>query len=188
MHTISIEFRPTMRVNIRNQCSDFESKYRGYFSSGADWNNNSAQEIDTGNMTSIDLKSSLAEFKGALICKLQKEYTKTDNRLESTHILLFVACKSEGYKKLRTVVQLIECDKTVRWDKFTLEEYYQKYTNQFSTYTGPIKDTWLIHDGTVLTTGLELDFMQRGGALNITISEGIRGNYTKRSAWISLKR
>jgi hypothetical protein len=79
---------------------------------------------------------------------------------------------------------LIECGKTFRCDKIKLEEYHQRYVSQLRTYTDPIKDTWLMHDGTVLMTRLELDFMKRDGRLNITISEGIKDDCTKRPKWI----
>jgi hypothetical protein len=38
----------------------------------------------------------------------------------------------------------------------------------------------LIDDGIVLITKLEMDFTKRDGRLNITISEGIEDEYTKR--------
>jgi hypothetical protein len=44
----------------------------------------------------------------------------------------------------------------------------------------------LIPDGTVLMSILELDFTQRDGVLNITISESIRDDYTRRPEWINL--
>jgi hypothetical protein len=80
---------------------------------------------------------------------------------------------------------LIECDKTFRWYNYKLEEYYQRYVNLFCTCTDPIKDTWLIHDGTVLMTRLELNFTQRDVVLNVAISEGIRDDYIKIPAWFS---
>jgi hypothetical protein len=52
----------------------------------------------------------------------------------------------------------------------------------------PIEETWLIHDGTVLVTRLELNFAQRYGILNVTISEGIRDDHIKRPIWIGSGR
>jgi hypothetical protein len=99
-----------------------------------------------------------------------------------------VAWKSEGYKKFRVFVQLIECDGTFYLCDIPLEEYYQRYANQLNTYTGPIKNTWMVYDDTVLMTELELDFTQRDSVLNITISEGVKDEYTKRPIWLSLGR
>jgi hypothetical protein len=104
------------------------------------------------------------------------------------HIRLLVAWKSEGYKNFCVFVHLIECNKWPYWDEIRLEEYYQRYADQLSTYTGPIKDTWLIHDGTVLMTELDLDFTQRDGVLNITISEGSKDEHAKRPEWINLNK
>jgi hypothetical protein len=66
-----------------------------------------------------------------------------------------------------------------------LEEYYQRYVSQLCAYTGPIKDTWLIYDGTVLMTRLELDFTQGYDVLNIVISESVMDEHTKRIEWIN---
>jgi hypothetical protein len=109
---------------------------------------------------------------------------KSNDQLESTSTLLFVAWKLEGYNALRARVRLIECNKAFRWRKVDLKEYHQIYANQLWPYTDPIQDTWLISDGTVLLTKLESDFTQRDGVLNLTISEGIRGDRIRRPVWI----
>jgi hypothetical protein len=172
-------------VNIHNQCSDFNLEYLGCFSSGADWSEEPDKEVDTGNTMCVDFKSSLATLEGVLAYKLQRKYKETDNQSELIHTLLFIAWKSEGYKKFRVYTQLTECDKTFCWNNFRLREYYQRYVNQLNTYTVSSKNTWLIHDGTILMTGLELNFAQRDGVLNITISEGIKDEHTKRPIWIN---
>jgi hypothetical protein len=105
----------------------------------------------------------------------------------STYTLLFIALKYEGYKVFRTCVCLIECDKQIKWNLYKLEEYRQRYASQLCTYTGLVEDTWLLQDGTVLMTKLELDFTQGNGVLSITISEGIRDEYTRRPEWIDPK-
>jgi hypothetical protein len=185
---MSVEPRPTGKVNIHNQCSNFKLTDRKCFSSGADWNDYSAQEIDTGSMMSVEFKSPLAIFEGALMYKLQRENVESDNQSESTYTLLLAAWKSVGYKTFSAFVQLIACNKAFPWHKIDPEEYYQRYTSQLNAYVGSIKDTWLMGDNTVLMTGLALDFMQRDGVLNITISEGIRDGHTKRPTWMNPKR
>jgi hypothetical protein len=130
----------------------------------------------------------LSTFEGVLTYELQRENIESDDQPKSTHILFFVAWKSEGYKSLRVFVHLVECDKYTHWEKIALEEYYQRYVNQLCTYTGPVRNTWLIDDGTVLMTELELDFTQRAGVLSVTISEGIRNDRTKKPIWINPER
>jgi hypothetical protein len=175
-------------VYIHNQYPSFNLVDPKCFSIGADWNINPNEKIDTGSMMNVDLKSSLATFEGVLICKLQKEDDDTNRQPDLVYTLLSIAWKSEDYKKFHVLVQLIEHGETIRWDKIKAEEHCRRYTNQLGAYAGYIKDTWLLHDGTVLLTELELDFMQRDGILNITISEGIRDEHTKRPIWTSLKR
>jgi hypothetical protein len=133
----------------------------------------------------IDLKSFLITFRGALMCKLQRCDVKTDYQPKSTQTLLFVAWKSESDKKFRVVGKLLEHVEPFYWSLTKLEEYYQIYANQLSTYTGSIKDTWLTDDGKVLMTELKLNFMRRCGVLDIIISEGIKDEHTKRSILIS---
>jgi hypothetical protein len=177
-----------MKVNIYNQCSDFKLTFRGYFGNGTNGDENPDEDVDTGSMKCVDLTPYLVAFEGAIMHKLERKHVKTGNQFEPTDIHLFIAWRSEGYKKLRVFVHLIEHDKQLYWRKTSQEEYYQRYASQLCTYTDPIKDTWLIPDGKVLTTGLELDFTQRDGVLNITISEGVESEKTKRPEWIDLER
>jgi hypothetical protein len=179
MRAISVETQPTMKMTIHNQCSDFKLKDERSFSSGLSWDKYPDDEVDTGSMISVGLKSPLSALGGILMYRLQKKYVESDDQLESIYTLLFVVWKSEGYKKFSVLVQLIDCDKTFSWRKIDQEEYYQRYVSQLSTYTGPIKDTWLTRGGTVLMTILELDFTQRDGVLSLTISEGIKDDHTK---------
>jgi hypothetical protein len=176
-----------MEMNIHNQCPDFKLTDRGYFSTGADWNEKPCLEVDTDSMKSVGLITFLSTFGGILTYKLERKHIKSVNLSESTHILLFVAWKSEGYKKFCVFVHLIEYGKWFYRREILLEEYYQRYASQFSTYTGPIKDTWLTCDGTVLMTELELDFTLRDGVLNMAISKGVNNDHTKRAEWINPK-
>jgi hypothetical protein len=182
-NAISVEPRPTMEVNIYNQCSNFKLTNREHFSNGIVLNNYPDLEVDTGSMMSTNVKSFLAAFEGALTYMLQRGDANPGSQPDSIHILFFVAWKSEGYKKFRVFIQLIEYDEQVKWNENKLEEYYQKCVNQFCTYTGPIKDTWFLDDDIVLITELDLDFTQRDGRLNITISD----KHTKRPKLIDSK-
>jgi hypothetical protein len=188
MYTISVEVQPLMYVNIHNQCSDFKLIELEYFNTGIDWYKYPALVIDAGKMMSVYSMYSLASFEGVLTYKLQRKSIKTNYQSESTCIRLFVAWRSEGYKNLCAFVHLIEYNEAFHWDTIRLEEYYQRYANYLSTYTDPIKDTWLTHDGTMLMTGLKMDFTQRDGRLNIIISESVKNDYTKIPVWIDLER
>jgi hypothetical protein len=172
-----------MEVNIHNQCSGVELVNQIFFSNGADWNECPDWRIDAGSIMSVGLIPFSASFEGALTYKLQGKCVKSNDQSESTYIRLFIAWKSEGYQKLRVCARLIEDDKKLHWDKIKLKEYYQDHASQFSTYTSPIKSTRLINDGTMLMTGLELDFMQRDGRLDIVISEKGENDHSKKPVW-----
>jgi hypothetical protein len=191
-YVISLNTQPTLYVIIHNQCSDFilidQGRDQRRFGNGAYWNWYPGWNVNTGNEKCASLIPFLATFEGAIMYELRKKHVGPDNRRESTHTLLFIAWKFEGYKKFYVFAQLIECNKWFNWNTSRLEEYYQRYANQLSVYTSPIKDTWLMPDGTVLMTELELDVTQRNNALNMTISEGIRNEHTRKPEWINLNR
>jgi hypothetical protein len=120
-------------------------------------------------------------FGGVLTYELEKA-------VESKYIRLFIAWKYEGDRKYRVLVHFIEYKKKFDWDETALKEYYKRYADQLDIYTGPIKNTWLIPDGTVLMTRSGLNVTQGYGILNVTVSEGIRDNYTRRPVWFSPER
>jgi hypothetical protein len=176
-----------MKMNIHNQSSDFKLTNREYFENDIDWDKHHDAEVDAGSMTSADLISNCAEFEGVIMYELHRKCVKSDDQLKSAYTLLFIAWKSKGYRKFCVFIHLIEYDKQIKWNRIKLKEYYQRYASQLSMYTGPIKDTWWMPDGTVLMTRLKLDFMQRSDILNIIISKGIKDDHTRRPVWINPK-
>jgi hypothetical protein len=180
---------PIVKVNIRNQCSDFKLTDRRGFNSDAEWNKYKYPdwEVDANNMMSVELKPSHPTFGGVLTYQLQSRRDKLGNQSESTCIRLLVAWKFEDYINPRMLIRLMKHDKQINWDRIKLEDYYQKYASQLSMYTGPIKDKWMLDDDTVLMTGLKLEFTHGYGALNITISEGIIDEHVKEPVWIDSK-
>jgi hypothetical protein len=168
-----------MKLNIHNQCSNFKLTYRKWLSSGADWNKEPNWTINTGRMTSADLTPFLSTFEGAIMYRLEGAM--------STYVWLFVAWKSESYKEFHVLVHLIESGTKIDWYAFGLKTYYQTYANQLSTYTDPVIEAWLTRNGTVFMTGLELDFTQRDGVLDITVSEGGKDKLTKKPIWLDPK-
>jgi hypothetical protein len=175
-----------MKVNIHNRCSDFKLTESEYFSAGADWNKHPGWDVMAGNMMKADLKPFRAAFGGILIYELLRKYFDPSIQARSTFTLLLVAWESEGYKKFCVLVRLIECNFQPFWFKIKPEEYYQRYASQLCTYTDPIENTWLLPDGAIIMTRLELDFTQRDGVLNIIISESVSDEYTRRTEWINL--
>jgi hypothetical protein len=121
-----------MKVNISNQCSDFKLIGLKYLNSGAQHNGNFAREVDAGSIMSFELTPFRAMFEGALICKLQRKHVKPGNRPEPTDILLLMAWNSEGYKKFRVLVHLIECNKRPYWGLTEPEEYYQRLSINYA--------------------------------------------------------
>jgi hypothetical protein len=171
-----------MKVSIHNQYSDLWLKTGRYFGIGVDWDEKPNEKIESDNTMSVDLMPLLATFEGVLTYDLKKI------GVGSTYIRLFVGWKSEGYKKFHVVAHLVEYDDWYNWGQNELEEYCRRYASRLYTYTGPIENTWSMPDGTALMIELELNFTQRDGVLNITVSEGIGNEHTKKLEWIKLKR
>jgi hypothetical protein len=187
-YTISFIPQPTMRVSVHNQHSDFRLTDGGWFNAGASWNKEPKKGTDVDNMTSVELIPFLSIFEGVMTYELRRKDIEFDDQHEPTYVRLFVAWKSEGYKKFHLFIHLTEYNESMRWNEVMLKECYYNHINRLNIYTDPIKDTWLIPDDTVLVTELELDFTQRDGVLNITISKGVEDEHTRRPEWINLGR
>jgi hypothetical protein len=187
MHTSYFLAQPTMEVSIHNRCSHFKLTDRGFFVIGSDWNGYPAQEVDSGNMMNFKLIPFMPAFEGVLTYELKRVNVRPDDQSKSTHIRLFVAWKSERYKEFCVFIHLIEYSKQVDWNRIKSKEYYRRYANQLSIYTSPIKNKWLINDGTVLMTRLNLDFMQKDGRLNIFITEGNKTSRAMKPVWVDLE-
>jgi hypothetical protein len=154
---------------------------RRYLSNGAYWDKRPDWRVNAGSMMSTDLTPFLSTFGGIITYELEKK------NIESTYILLFIAWRYECYKNVRVFVQLIEGSETFDWYTTKLEMHYQRYASQFFIYTGPIKNTWLMRDGKMFRTKLELDFTQRDGILNIIISERSKSKHIRKPIWLDPK-
>jgi hypothetical protein len=173
--------RQTMEMNIHNQCSDLKLTGREDFSDGAEMVTLPNSKVNAGDMISAGWSPFLATFEGALMYELEIEGAG------SAYIRFLVAWKSERYKEFRVFIHLIEHDEWCHWNKPRLKKYYQGYVSRLSTYTGPVKDTWLTRDGKVLMTRLELNHAWRSDVLNITISEGVKDDHIRRPVWLDPK-
>jgi hypothetical protein len=171
-----------MKVDIHNQCPGFKLTDQRCFIHGAEWNRYPARGMEAGNMMSIEFKSSLEASKGVIMYELRRNY------VESTSIQLFVTWESASYKEFRVCTHLLKCNNLFVWNEIRLKGYYRKCVRQLRTYTKPIEDTWLIHDGIVLRTRLELTFVKSNSRLNVTISEGIKDGRAKIAELISPER
>jgi hypothetical protein len=181
IHTTSVEPQATMQVNVHYQCSDFGIGEVRYFYRGAYSKN--YRRMSGYNVSNTDFVPSLSTFRGVVAHELQDKDYDPSNRPDATRIQCLVAWKSESYKKLQVFIHLIESNLRIEWDQVKLDDYYQRYANQLSTYTGPIKSTWLMPNGVVMIVRVDLDFTQRDSILSITISDGVEDEHTKRPVW-----
>jgi hypothetical protein len=81
---------------------------------------------------------------------------------------------------------LIEHDKSRVWDKDELMKLVRRYES-FIIQHGPIEDTWLMLDNTVLMIRANVTFEEEYYKLEMTISEGSINKDTRRPWYIDVK-
>jgi hypothetical protein len=152
-----------------------------------------SQNVDAGSttQTSFEIGLTQKESIGVLMYKLQRknigEFNEEDisSEDEATWIWLVMIWKVYKSRKIFVVSDLIEHDKSHIWNSnelMKLNEYYELFNIQH----GPIEETWLMHDNTVLTTSLNTIRKRDYYVLEVTISEGSIRDDTKRLRYIGL--
>jgi hypothetical protein len=82
---------------------------------------------------------------------------------------------------------LIEHDKSRVWKRGELMKLAQHYES-FIIQHGPIEDTWLMHNNTVLMIRANVTFEEEYYKLEMTISEGSINKYTRRIWYIDAEK
>jgi hypothetical protein len=155
------------------------------------------QKVDVGSKVQVgfNIDPTQNESIGALMYKLQKKSTNQLNKdaiyseEEARHIQLVMFWRvNNSSKEFYIYSLLIERDKNQVWDGDRLIElakyYYLRYTRHES-----IKDTWLMHNNTVLVTGVNATREESYYKLEMTIYEtSVEDNDTRRPRYIDVNR
>jgi hypothetical protein len=189
--TVRLPIRPSVKLNIHNQCSNFDLVSPAYITHDrSECYRTPGHKVYAGDtMKSGFIIKSNDVVDGALIYKLQRrqshESTEIGDDISSAAQLLVVWRISE-FKKLYADVLLVEHDERLDWNKYKLGKLYRENIDQFKLYPVPVIETWLLDDNTALMTTFKI--MDGGQLLNITISEVEEANYERTPAYIDLER
>jgi hypothetical protein len=174
---------------IRNQSPGFELVSPLCCSGGAECYLSPDQRIDVGFTTQVGFSIDPdQEPIGVLMYKLQRKNIDEEaisGEGEATCIWLVVVWKVYISRKFCVILDLIEHDKGHVWDNdelMELDEYYKPYDIQH----GHVEETYLMHDNTVLTAGLNIVCKGEYYELGMTISEGSIKEDTQRLHYIGL--
>jgi hypothetical protein len=153
------------------------------------------QNVDVGFIAeaSFNIDFTQEEYIGVLMYKLQKKHTNQSNENaisnenEVTYIQLVITWKGYKYGKPYVYSFLIEHDKECVWSGDRLVKLATQ-NKLFNIKHASIKETWLIHDNTVLMTNLNVIREEEYYELEMTISETSIKYDTRRPWYIGLDR
>jgi hypothetical protein len=198
MYVVSLSIRPTVKLNIHNQCLNVDFVSPTYIAyERSECHRAPDYKVCTGDKTlsafAIDgyCFSEWLTYTsfGSLIYELQrrKSYESIEfNQGTSRVAYLLVVWKILQYKKLDADILLVKHDKGFDWNEYNLKELYHKNTGRFRWFYHSATETWSLDNNVALNITSEI--MTEGLVLNITISEIVGGNYAKIPAHIDLKR
>jgi hypothetical protein len=194
----------SMNVKIHNKCKDFELVDPLHFSDGAVYCNPLAQKVAPGGTldTTFKVNPTRMAFEGALLCRLRKKETNSDQQSEANtknadatnsdqqpeadtknidenepdHIRLLVGWKVERFKEPCVYMLLGEHGGKYAWNKDKLKKQHNEFRGQLNAHRSAVENTWLIEDGSTLK--LVLDSVgNKEYEINITLSEGQKDSY-----------
>jgi hypothetical protein len=178
-----------VKLIIRNQFPGVELISPLYCSDGTECYLPPNQRVDFGFTTQIGFNIAPGQEPiGVLMYKLQRKNMdeKATSSEEATCIQLFMIWNVNNSREFCIYSHLIEHDKGHVWDKDKLMKLAKCYKLVNIQY-GSIKETWLMHDNTVLMTSLNM-IHEEDYELEIIISEGSISDNTQRLKYIDLDR
>jgi ribosomal silencing factor RsfS len=190
----------SIEVNIQNQCSNFELTSPIYFCDNAVCDETPNQRVPSKDSTAAKfrVKFSRFMFQGGILYEVRATSTPSDetdannptaetNRNAPAIIRILAAWRVSRYHEPFVFAMLLEHEDTFTWSERRLKEFFDEHSNKFSTTEGRNATTWLMQDGTVLKT--VMDVTGRGHyKLEITIAEGTQDQYTTNPLYYEPKK
>jgi hypothetical protein len=181
MCTVSFD-KEALNITIHNLHPDLVLMSPVYFSNGATCHVFPSQQTNTGTTmeASFGIIFKQEDFKGALLHKLQRNYsTRTNNQSNScttfikhttTNVYLLIVWDVGDYFH-NFYIRLIECDDDFILDEDKLLSLYWKYDYRLHVKYESDLITWLIHRDSVIKTRFSITYGS-DYKLNIIIFEG----------------
>jgi hypothetical protein len=182
-----------LKLTIHHQLPGIELVSPVYAGDGITCSLSPDQKVNFGSTTQAGFNIDPDQVStGILMYRLQRESTdKSDeeaiySKEKATCVQLVIIWKANSPKGFCINSFLIDHDKGRVWDKDKLMNLV-KHCKLFNIRHGPIEDTCLMHDHTVLMTNLNIIHEEERYKLEITISEGSINEGTWRPLYIGLE-
>jgi hypothetical protein len=178
-----------VELTIHHQFPGTELVSPVYASKGATCYLSPDQSVDIGSTAQVGFNINLSQSEsiGALMYKLQRKNTNEFDGDEAACIQFVIIWKVDDSKEFCVASFLIEHDKGCAWDRDGLMKLAEHYS-AFNIQHGPVEETWLMHDNTVLMTSLSVTHEEECCELEMTISETSIKDDTQRLLYIDMDR
>jgi hypothetical protein len=197
-YTASLTLYGVMNVTIHNQYPDIELISPVYFCNRGAYNEYPIERTDDSATMKIEFRFGLDKLPGGILMYevQRKEKAKSDHRSNtdttsteaieytSKMIRLLVVWKFESFRKPRVYIVLAEHDNALVLNEDKLAQLYDKINDVPSSHN---LSGWLMCDNTALTVTYKT-VMKKGHELEITISGGVKNEYTRQALWIDPER
>jgi hypothetical protein len=175
-----------VKLMIYHECLGIELVSPLCYSNGATYDIPPNQRIDFDSVmqTKFNIDLSRNEFICALMYKLMGKNTNKHHKTTYTHLV--TVWKIDKFKRFHLVLHLIEHDKDQVWDRDRLKRLAE-HCKLFSTQHDPIKERWLLHNGTRLMTSVNASCEEKYYKLEMTLSSTTTTD-TQRPWYIDMDR
>jgi hypothetical protein len=201
MCAVSLAFCGVVDATVYNQHPDIELVSPVYFCDRRAYNEYPIERTNAGTVMKIGFSLGLDKLPGGILMyEVQRRGNiKSDQQpsadaasteaIEATSkvMRLLVTWKIERFGEPRVHIVLIEHENELVLNENQLAQLYDKVNDQFSRCYDSSKSAWLVNANIVLTVAYEV-VQKECLELKITISEGVKDNYTKPALWIDSER
>jgi hypothetical protein len=192
---VSFTFPETMVMTIHNLCRDIKLVSPVRFCNRGRYYKYSVKRTNTGIMLKTGFRFALNQdvLTGILMYKMKMKRNTRSNRRsnidkaieeESGMMRLLVTWKIEHFGQLKVNVMPVEYDDELVLNEDKSAQLYEKVNDIPTNY---YRNTWLMHDNTVLAVAHEA-MWKNDLELNIAVSKGVKDEHTSQPMWIDPKR
>jgi hypothetical protein len=191
IYTIRLSTKPSVKLNIHNQCSNIDLVSPTYhLDSNVNCHRPPDYKVGAGGITrSGFISKSEKKFYAVLIYRLQRKQPDVpigigEDTSRAVHLL--VVWRLSQRKGLHADVLVVEYDKEHIWEDDDLKKLYHENIYSSKLYPGTATEIWSLNDNVALMATSEAISEDR--IVNVTISEVKRGDNMRTPIPIDLKR
>jgi hypothetical protein len=191
MYTVRLSVQPSIKLNIHNQCLNFDLVSPTYVTDGClECHRPFDYKVCAGDLTRSGFISKWDnEFYTVLIYRLQRRQRHELNEISkdtSSVSHLLVVWRLSKYNGLNADVLVVEYDEKLIWNEGDLKKLYDKNIDPFRLHPDSVTEIWSLNDSMALITISEI--VNEDRIVNITISEIEKYHSMRTPIPIDLKR